>query len=78
MEQGSVKEHARLGVVTIMQDYRYLGRGKNLALITELFSTYPYSATSKGTLKLPSVQRRCAIADTSPSSCHQREFDARG
>jgi len=36
MEQGGVKEHARLGVVTIMQDYRYLGRGKNLALITEL------------------------------------------
>jgi len=39
---------------------------------------YPYSATSKGTLKLPSVQRRYAIADTSPSSCHQREFDAPG
>jgi hypothetical protein len=39
MEQGGVKEHARLGVVTIMQDYRYLGRGKNLALRTELFST---------------------------------------
>src|SRR5882672_8296494 len=37
---------------------------------------YPYSATSTGTLKLPSVQRRCAIADTSPSSCHHREFEA--
>ena len=40
MEQGGVKEHTRLGVVTIMQDYRYLGRGKNLALITEPFRTY--------------------------------------
>ena len=39
---------------------------------------YPYSATSKGTLKLPSVQRRCAIADPSPSSCHHRECDALG
>jgi hypothetical protein len=50
MEQGGVKEHARLGVVTIMQDYRYLGRGKNLALITELFSTYmePLSRVSRG------------------------------
>jgi len=40
--------------------------------------TYPYSATSQGTLKLPSVQRHCAIADPVPSSCHQREFDALG
>jgi len=40
--------------------------------------SYPYSATSKGTLKLPSVQRRCAIADPSPSSCHHRECDALG
>src|SRR2546430_13557160 len=39
---------------------------------------YPYSATSTGTLKLPLVQRRCAIADTSPSSCHHKEFDALG
>jgi hypothetical protein len=39
---------------------------------------YPYSATSQGTLKLPSVQRRCAIADTSLLSCHHREFDTLG
>jgi len=50
MKQGGVKEHTRLGVVTIMQDYRYLGRGKNLALRTELFSTYmePLSRVSRG------------------------------
>jgi len=47
-------------------------------LIGDLDGIYPYSATSQGTLKLPSVQRHCAIADPVPSSCHQREFDALG
>jgi hypothetical protein len=57
------------------------GRGVEalvLAILDGDHALYPYSATSQGTLKLPSVQRHCAIADPVPSSCHQREFDALG
>jgi hypothetical protein len=44
----SISTHA--GVGTIIQDYRYLGEGKQLALRTELFCTYmePLSRVSRG------------------------------
>jgi hypothetical protein len=50
MKKVGVNKHARLGVGTIIQDYRYLGEGKQLALRTELFCTYmePLSRVSRG------------------------------